>query len=597
MSFKPSIYQQKIYDWIKTGNGHAIINAVAGSGKTTTIVHAAEMIDSGSGLFLSFNTKIADELNHRLQDTRFTAINTHKVGNRALAAALGFRTKQNLAYRKWKELGLEAVQALDTPNESRYERSRAAKALASKAMVNMVDPYDFEALARLVSHHNIEGVTDALIAYMPTLFARAEEITRNTGAINFDEMVYYPAKWELPLAQYDWLFVDEAQDLNRVQQVLAYRMIAPGGRSLWVGDSRQAIYGFAGADHRSFESIKGQLDAVELPLSVNYRCPVKVLELVRDVVPHIEPSPTATPGKVTEVAEKDLQKTAQGGDMIVCRVTAPLISECIRFIQKRQAARVLGRDIGASLIALLDNTVKATRGFTYDKLVEALWRYFDVQFAKLSQNEDNASKIENLRDQVEALEVCVTDFNCDDLQCLRDEIASLFEEAKSGESYRGVTLCTVHKAKGLEAPRVFILKPDKLPLVWEGQQPWEATQEWNIRYVAITRAQQELFLVNNGNEHSIKPIPFGQDAPASIEVAEAITQPTLIPEGEVPVEPPKPIENPLEAMEAWVNAQAESGDVEAINSALIALHDLTQTMHDAKILAKQAQYRKELRWQ
>lgn len=537
MSFKPSIYQEEIYDWIKTGNGHAIINAVAGSGKTTTIVHATEMIDSGSGLFLSFNTKIADELNHRLQGTRFTAINTHKVGNRALASALGFRTKPNLAYRKWKELGLETAQALDTPKESRYERSRAAKALASKAMVNMVDPYDFEALARLVSHHNIEGVTDALIAYMPTLFARAEEIARNTGAINFDEMVYYPAKWELPLAQYDWLFVDEAQDLNRVQQALAYRMIAPGGRSLWVGDSRQAIYGFAGADHRSFESIKGQLDAVELPLSVNYRCPVKVLELVRDVVPHIEPSPTATPGKVTEVAEKDLQKTAQGGDMIVCRLTAPLISECIRFIQKRQAARVLGRDIGASLIALLDNTVRATPGFTYDKneLVEALWKYFDVQFAKLSQNKDNASKIENLRDQVEALEVCVTDSNCDDLQCLRDEITSLFEEAKSGESYRGVTLCTVHKAKGLEAPRVFILKPDKLPLVWEGQQPWEATQEWNIRYVAITRAQQELFLVTNGNKHSIKPIPFG-----------------------------------------------------------IALHDLTQKMHDAKILAKQAQYRKSL---
>lgn len=522
MAFTPSHYQQAIFDWIRDGSGHAVVDAVAGSGKTTTLVAAAEMI-RGNGLFLAFNVKIAEELAARLEGTGMTAINSHKVGNRLLAKHIEKRTLPNKGYSKWRDLCQAAVERIHTPKEFQYQRRRALSDLASKVMVNLIDPYDFEALEAVALHHDIEGLTDALIGQLPAVFAEAETITRNTGAINFDEMIYYPVMWGLQPAQYDWVFVDEAQDLNKMQQALAKRCIASGGRSLWVGDRRQAIYGFAGADHRSFASIQESLNAVELPLSVNYRCPSSHLDLVRNIVPHIEAHDNATEGIVEYIKNDDLQKHAKGGDMVVCRVTAPLVSECIQFIRRRQPARVLGKDIGAQLIALLDKIIKATPGFQYDRLVEAMSEYERKQVAVLSQKEDNAAAIERLHDQIETLEVCATDFGCDDLDCLKAEITALFEDAQEGETYRGVTLCTVHKAKGLENDTVFILKPDKMPLVWDGQQAWEYEQELNIRYVALTRAKQRLVFC--GQIGAVTAAPEGDEAEVVEIAADDLPQP------------------------------------------------------------------------
>jgi superfamily I DNA/RNA helicase len=62
----------------------------------------------------------------------------------------------------------------------------------------------------------------------------------------------------------------------------------------------------------------------------------------------------------------------------------------------------------------------------------------------------------------------------------------------------GITLSTVHKAKGLEANRVFIIKPQDMPLgVSKG---WMYQQEMNLKYIAITRAKRELIIDNDWNE-------------------------------------------------------------------------------------------------
>jgi DNA helicase II / ATP-dependent DNA helicase PcrA len=60
-----------------------------------------------------------------------------------------------------------------------------------------------------------------------------------------------------------------------------------------------------------------------------------------------------------------------------------------------------------------------------------------------------------------------------------------------------MTLSTVHKAKGLEADRIFLLNPDEMPLKWPNQQAWELQQEHNLKYVALTRAKGELYLVRS----------------------------------------------------------------------------------------------------
>jgi superfamily I DNA/RNA helicase len=58
------------------------------------------------------------------------------------------------------------------------------------------------------------------------------------------------------------------------------------------------------------------------------------------------------------------------------------------------------------------------------------------------------------------------------------------------DKLEGIILSTIHKSKGLEADRVFIARPDKLPL--KVKKAWQAKQEKNLEYVAITRAKNEL---------------------------------------------------------------------------------------------------------
>ena len=58
--FVPSVYQQKIYDFITNGSGNAVVSAVAGSGKTTTLINAIKLIPKDKNLiFLAFNKSIA----------------------------------------------------------------------------------------------------------------------------------------------------------------------------------------------------------------------------------------------------------------------------------------------------------------------------------------------------------------------------------------------------------------------------------------------------------------------------------------------------------------------------------------------------------
>jgi DNA helicase II / ATP-dependent DNA helicase PcrA len=67
--FKPSKYQKAIYSFIENGKGNAVVEAVAGSGKTTTIVEATSRIPpKDRAIFVAFNKSIATELSKKLQN-------------------------------------------------------------------------------------------------------------------------------------------------------------------------------------------------------------------------------------------------------------------------------------------------------------------------------------------------------------------------------------------------------------------------------------------------------------------------------------------------------------------------------------------------
>lgn len=84
---------------------------------------------------------------------------------------------------------------------------------------------------------------------------------------------------------------------------------------------------------------------------------------------------------------------------------------------------------------------------------------------------------------------------------LKSYITKMFTDDKIENA---VVLSTAHKSKGLEANRVMILLPDKLPLKFPHQQKWQEIQEMNLKYVALTRARKELIFVDINEKDLLK---------------------------------------------------------------------------------------------
>src|SRR5690606_18120963 len=103
---------------------------------------------------------------------------------------------------------------------------------------------------------------------------------------------------DLRVREFDNVLVDEAQDLNVAQRILIRRMLKEGGRLIAVGDPRQAIYGFRGADSDSFRLIGEEFNATDLPLTVTFRCPKAVVAQAQRYVSHIQAHETAPEGEV-----------------------------------------------------------------------------------------------------------------------------------------------------------------------------------------------------------------------------------------------------------------------------------------------------------
>jgi ATP-dependent exoDNAse (exonuclease V) beta subunit len=80
--------------------------------------------------------------------------------------------------------------------------------------------------------------------------------------------------------------------------MLIKKSLRASGRLIAVGDKKQAIYGFRAADVKSLDLIRSDFDCVELPLSISYRCPTKVIELAKEFSPDIEASSTAAEGMI-----------------------------------------------------------------------------------------------------------------------------------------------------------------------------------------------------------------------------------------------------------------------------------------------------------
>ena len=143
-----------------------------------------------------------------------------------------------------------------------------------------------------------------------------------------------------------------------------------GGRFIAVGDPAQAIYGFAGADSDSFKKLTEIQNTTQLPLSVCYRCGKNIISKAQTIIEHILPFEGAKEGKV----DYDLNLShINNADMVLCRQTYPLVRLCLKMLSQGRKARILGGDIGRSLIKMVEDTKRKREEWSIDNMFNRLY--------------------------------------------------------------------------------------------------------------------------------------------------------------------------------------------------------------------------------
>lgn len=491
---------------------HLLITARAGTGKTTTLVEGLKaMIGRTPSIkpspqqrkiwdslktskevkfvtFCAFNNAIADELNARLPPP-YQAKTLHKLGYEAVRNVYP-RLGKPSSYRSQDFLG--KILGVDI-REYRKENGLEVKAVCSIVSHckhgGILEPTD-EDVAEIIERFEIE-----LPPKLSNLRATVKEVLKRSadptidGRLDFDDMIWLPVVLNLPVFKNDLLLVDEAQDLNRCQQLLAMKA---GERLIFCGDPAQAIYGFAGADSNSMASLRSMLEATErecldLKLNVTRRCPKQVVKAANSFVPDFVGLPGSKEGRVTYdlYTTKNYAKDVKDGDMVLCRCNAPLVSHCFKFVKAGRRATIQGKKIGEGLADLIESMKAVTMADLADKVEEWYTNQFNLENAKKHPNEN---VLINLQDKYECLLLFVSGWqpSFNSPKEVQDKILEVFTDNKEEP---GIRLSSIHKSKGLEAQNVWLLQ-EKVARVPHpnATSDLDREQEDNLHYVAITRA-------------------------------------------------------------------------------------------------------------
>lgn len=479
-SFAPSRQQAAFLDHVGREATHVLLEARAGSGKSTTCREAAWRLHAAGrrSLYCCFNAQIARDFRADLPST-CRASTLHSLGFGLVRDRLGdVRVDEDKVDR--------LAEKYFPGREGRPER-RAVAGLVGLCKNLLADGEDAGELRRLAATFDVELprlAAEDVLAVVPEVL---RECADPAGAIDFDDMVWLPVRLGLAATRSpDVVFIDEAQDLNPAQHALL-PLVGPDAAFVVVGDRYQSIYAWRGADAESIPKLEARLaddgrGLATFPLTVTRRCPRRHVELARTLVRDLDHLPDAIPGEVGSCPPEKWTAEVDAGDMVLCRTNAPLVSACYRLIRDGRRAFVRGRDIGRGLLAL----IARLRCRDVASLLRAVGDHRAAERAKLAELRNPGPAMQALDDKCDCLIAL-----CDGATSI-DEVRRRAEEMFSDLGEDGaVVLSSIHRAKGLEAARIVVLRPDLLPGPW-ATTPEAFQQEKNLTYVAATRAREAL---------------------------------------------------------------------------------------------------------
>lgn len=477
--FEPSRYQKDIVNWVNEGEGNAFVEAVAGSGKTTTLRLIAERC-GGVGIFVCFAKAIAEDLSKKLPEG-WKSSTLDSIAYRLGAASIG---RMQVESGKYYPIASKAI--------DRYGLDEVPD--ISKTLMQMIDfqratrtPFKQAAMTDLCEKMGFIVPDELRIKFFQAVrwcLGQGLDLDRikKDGLVDFNDLRTLVAEAHLPVRQkHHWVLVDEAQDLNRVQMEMIKHLLVPGGRIIFVGDRHQAIFGFNGSDSEAVDHIIESFDAKLFPLPVSYRCSLAVVSEAQAIVPHIVAREGAEEGMVEKASYDEMMEAVSPGDFIIARTGMPLLHAAIALSHKGMPVdlKKFDREVHGWLDAYEKDGGQLLPRFAIERARSALiGRHREAGAEYLIPGEEERA--------IALLSLAVASG--------AKSFGGLHAAIKKMSQPGGVTLLTAHGSKGLETSRVWLLGPEDFPYE-KATKAWEIEQEFNLKYVAMTRAKSDLFFV------------------------------------------------------------------------------------------------------
>ena len=505
-NFNFSEEQNRIFDFAEHGIQNMIVQAVAGAGKTTTLIECANRIKSDKKIMLlSHNRSTRDTLAEKIVDKKNVRVYTiHGLAYRMFVEHFGFNPNidddkyRNYINKNMNELGTEAY--FELPRNAKMMYKSNAFDLLNKARYNLKNSE--RELKRLAEKkYNMILIADEC-AFVNKIL---EWGYNKTDVVDFQDLLWYPSQYGYFTKMYtaDIIMLDEAQDASIAQQDVISRCFKRETRMFSFGDRDQAINSWCGSDTDSFEHLKDttqfRRDSVEFPLTTNYRCGTKIIEYAKRYTKNnIHARENAPEGSVNfETHVNDIKN----GDMVLCRNISPLMEFYRLGVSQGKKMYFNGEELGKSLITAIDCSYGETPKEIIDSLKHRLiatWDFFTEESGLDKKETMTNPIILSLLDNIKAIESFPKTVET------RTDVEKFINDVFSNEENGGIELSTIHRAKGLEADNVFIICPSLIPSQLAESQ-WEIEEEKHLQYVMCTRPKNSLNFVS---ESEIRPKNF-----------------------------------------------------------------------------------------
>lgn len=508
---------------------HIVINAGPGSGKTTTLVHGFNYVLSGNYgimptqeqstifhylkqhfqgippskvVFIAFNTSMKEKMQRMLPST-VKAYTFNGIGQSIIIKSDHF---QKLNNNRGKEL-LEALiqkPLSQVPYQDRKSYNQLLKYLHC-CKEELFEP-NAETFSIISEKYGLPTfiLTDPLQKLAIELF---KAMAHPNGSIEYIDQVWRAVirlsqKSEKP---YKLAFVDEAQDMSKLRLELALSLAE---NVVFCGDPNQSINAFAGADDEVFKKLF-QICPLQLPLQISFRHPINHINYVNNKFGTNLVAHKTTHGPIETVRAENLSeviKTLKTGQpytpknpiqslqdtprtfelppssqnltnyLLLARTNATLFKYGVRLIRNNIPAKIVRHsDAGMDIEVILIDYLKRVNSHKIS--IDALKNILENDLAV-------ASKLP-FRQGSFIIEVANCLLELASIATSTDQLPKMIK-ALTCDKEDCVNLSTIHKAKGVEAPFVFILDP---PIALKAESQRDKDQELHCEFVAETRSQ------------------------------------------------------------------------------------------------------------